>query len=442
MTDIVRQRPSDTPAGRFTGAVFRLLIIGIITLTAAHGSEAGDKLSPKAKSAKALTVKTGTLQVPLNPASVEDGGVKLYYELYSQENSKAAALVVLHGGPGDPFPLGRILTGSPLGAVLLKHYRVLYYHQRGAGKSKTPDTTDAKQFTMSRHVADLLALQDEVFGAGSAVTLLGSSWGGYLGLGYAAAHPGRVKAMILGSFESTATSTTTLCPNFNDTVFQAAAADPDFNDLLNKLEEAIAAEKLIWRKGKPEQTTLRRQHIMELIAPFMIKARYDQLKLLIGGLLTGDSGATSIVDSFDGLDSDITVTTGGSPGGAMTYCNELADTALLKFRITHPTPTYWCDDSEVSKALLKECGMHGDSTGMNLEAALKKLDIPALIFAGELDPFIPWKATARVARWLPRAAFVLVAKGGHTPFKAGGACLAGLIDTFAGGEALKDTTCP
>jgi proline iminopeptidase len=96
-------------------------------------------------------------------------------------------LVALHGGPG--VDLESIAADfAPLTAL----HTVIFYDQRGAGRSELP--TDTLRLAAARQIADL----DEVrrhFGLGR-VTLVAHSYGPLLAASYALAHPDLVERMI------------------------------------------------------------------------------------------------------------------------------------------------------------------------------------------------------------------------------------------------------
>jgi proline iminopeptidase len=114
-----------------------------------------------------------------------DEGVRLYYRI---EGEGPETLVVVHGGPGFSLESVRADFG-PLAA----HRRVIYYDQRGNGRSSLTD--DPAALALPRHIADLEALRRH-FGLEKMV-LLGNSWGGLLISAYAAAHPDRVERLVL-----------------------------------------------------------------------------------------------------------------------------------------------------------------------------------------------------------------------------------------------------
>ncbi|MGH7621135.1 MAG: alpha/beta fold hydrolase, partial [Gemmatimonadaceae bacterium] len=87
----------------------------------------------------------------------------------------APPLVVLHGGPGasHDYLLPQMLA-------LADDYRLVFYDQRGGGRSRSDDRTP---ITWRTHVEDLAALVREL--GVEPLTLVGYSWGGLLSLLYA-----------------------------------------------------------------------------------------------------------------------------------------------------------------------------------------------------------------------------------------------------------------
>lgn len=105
--------------------------------------------------------------------------MKLYHTAYGPED--APRLLVLHGGPGasHDYMLPQMLE-------LANEYRLIFYDQRGGGRSK--DVADRFPITWKTHVTDLAALVREL--QLGPLTLVGYSWGGLLALLYAIAAAG------------------------------------------------------------------------------------------------------------------------------------------------------------------------------------------------------------------------------------------------------------
>jgi proline iminopeptidase len=104
--------------------------------------------------------------------------VPLYHTAFGPPD--APRLLVLHGGPGasHDYLLPQMLA-------LADEYRLIFYDQRGGGRSRTDDRTPV---TWRTHVEDLAALASEL--ALEPLTLVGYSWGGLLSLLYAIAAAG------------------------------------------------------------------------------------------------------------------------------------------------------------------------------------------------------------------------------------------------------------
>jgi proline iminopeptidase len=110
--------------------------------------------------------------------------VRLFYRV---DGGGPDTIVVLHGGPG--FNLEGI---RPDLTALARHHALLYFDQRGSGRSEMPDTL---QLTAAAMIEDLEALR-RAFRLDQ-LTLLGHSWGGGLAVLYAAQYPKHVRRMVL-----------------------------------------------------------------------------------------------------------------------------------------------------------------------------------------------------------------------------------------------------
>jgi proline iminopeptidase len=97
-------------------------------------------------------------------------------ELYVREVGKGPAIIVLHGGPD--FDQSYLL---PEMDRLSDSYRLIYYDQRGRGKSAS--NVRPEDVTLASDIADLEKLR-QYFHLES-VTLLGHSWGTVIALEYA-----------------------------------------------------------------------------------------------------------------------------------------------------------------------------------------------------------------------------------------------------------------
>ncbi len=95
----------------------------------------------------------------------------------------------LNGGPGLPCDYLREAH-----SFLADHgYRVVAFDQLGTGAADRP--TDPALWTIERYVRETETVR-QALGLGK-VHLLGHSWGGWLGIDYALAHPEALKTLIL-----------------------------------------------------------------------------------------------------------------------------------------------------------------------------------------------------------------------------------------------------
>jgi len=111
--------------------------------------------------------------------------VRIFYKIVG---TGPETLVAVHGGPGNT--LESILADME---PLAKGRRVIYYDQRGQGRSEL--IKDGNNLGYEQHVADLEAVRQHF--KLEKMSLFGNSWGGLLISLYAVAHPDRVERMVL-----------------------------------------------------------------------------------------------------------------------------------------------------------------------------------------------------------------------------------------------------
>jgi proline iminopeptidase len=116
--------------------------------------------------------------------------VRIFYKIVG---TGSETLVMVHGGPGNSLESIR-----PDMEPLAKGRRVIYYDQRGQGRSEL--IKDGKKLGVEQHVADLEAVRQHF--KLEKMSLMGNSWGGLLVSLYAVAHPDRVERMVLDSSAS------------------------------------------------------------------------------------------------------------------------------------------------------------------------------------------------------------------------------------------------
>lgn len=111
-------------------------------------------------------------------------GTRLYYK---KVEGPGDVVIVVHGGPGNDSAYL-----EPDLERLSRSRTVVYYDQRGGGRSDLPE--DPRQLSIDHHVRDLESLRRHL--ALERVTLLAHSFGPLLAAAYAIEHPGRVERMV------------------------------------------------------------------------------------------------------------------------------------------------------------------------------------------------------------------------------------------------------
>ncbi len=113
------------------------------------------------------------------------GGVTIWYMI--RGHGDAPPILVVHGGPG----LDSGTLSGDLGPLEAKH-RLLYYDQRGGGRSSLP--ADTKLLTLDHHVDDVEALRLHL--GVDKIVLIGHSFGPAIVAGYAIKYPEHVDRMV------------------------------------------------------------------------------------------------------------------------------------------------------------------------------------------------------------------------------------------------------
>lgn len=117
---------------------------------------------------------------------LEINGCRLNVELLGGEDPSKPLLIGHHGAPG----LGSM--GEPTAAFgfMADTFRVLVFDARGSGQS-----ADVAPYTHEQWVADIDALRE--WAGAEQFVMAGGSYGGFLSMEYAVAHPERLLALVL-----------------------------------------------------------------------------------------------------------------------------------------------------------------------------------------------------------------------------------------------------
>src|SRR5271154_6126221 len=149
----------------------------------------------------------------------------LAYEIYGAP-SAATPVIIANGGPG--FSHVYLLQNDVFTARLAHDRQVVFYDQRGDGRSKLLKP-DAPQ-DMNAQVADLDAIRAQL--GWEKFNLIGHSWGGLLAMGYANAHPEHIAKLILIDSAAPAWKQTLFL--FSDVFPDVGAKDEEITKTLGK----------------------------------------------------------------------------------------------------------------------------------------------------------------------------------------------------------------
>lgn len=147
----------------------------------------------------ARAVRTRAAKEPLTTGALATGShdvvlneVRFWYRVAGVATKERPPVLFLHGGPGYNSHSFSVLEGPRLERQL----RMIYYDQRGAGRSERPWTM---HYDIDTLVEDIEALR-RTLGVPQ-IALIGHSFGGLLALEYAAKYPEQVSRLVLaGAF--------------------------------------------------------------------------------------------------------------------------------------------------------------------------------------------------------------------------------------------------
>ncbi len=138
----------------------------------------------------AVAVRAQAAQPQLtSEGAIQRDGFVLHYRTVGS----GTPVLLLSGGPG--FEVDYM---SGIAQELGSAYKCILLEQRGTGRSRPPSPTGA-QMTLQLFVEDIEAVRVSL--NVDRLIVLGHSWGGMLAMAYAAAHPDRVRSLILVDLE-------------------------------------------------------------------------------------------------------------------------------------------------------------------------------------------------------------------------------------------------
>jgi pimeloyl-ACP methyl ester carboxylesterase len=169
--------------------------VGRLTLVAAlgcGGEAVGDALQRAAAEADARMPEPPPF-IPDEPwvreSRVRSGEAELFVREVGPSQAGQTVLV-LHGGPGHSHDYLRPLELAAAGDL-----RIVFFDQRGIGRSTAPMDAAEKYWNLAAYRGDVQAVRRHVGAA--KVHLIGFSWGGILVMDFAIHHPRHVASLAL-----------------------------------------------------------------------------------------------------------------------------------------------------------------------------------------------------------------------------------------------------
>jgi proline iminopeptidase len=156
-----------------------IIIAALLAATSAGCSTSPEPLA--APSASPAALRPGVHEVRLN-------GVRHWYKVAGQPAASRPPAVFLHGGPGGNSYNFEATAGS----LLERSLPVIYFEQRGSGRSGRPADRD---YSTAILVEDLEALRVHL--GVPKISIVTHSFGTVIGLAYAAKYPKRVSRMVV-----------------------------------------------------------------------------------------------------------------------------------------------------------------------------------------------------------------------------------------------------
>jgi proline iminopeptidase len=219
------------------------------------------------KGAARMNLTNGEFNVELN-------GINHWVKIEGSEN-ETTPIVIIHGGPGG----NHYVFERTAGYSLSKTRTIVYYEQRGCGRSAMPESEN--DYTLDLLIQDFIELKKWL--GVEKVDLLGYSFGGELALEIVYAIPNEINQMILSA------------PSLIDTDIQKmiqitgfmTIADKNLYSKISKLQhEGLSIEDLynrIWALVEPETVDLLLFENQEIAKEN--RAMWKESKLINTGLM-------------------------------------------------------------------------------------------------------------------------------------------------------------
>lgn len=288
-------------------------------------------VAPLTLVAQAPAHVTGTIHTP---------DVEIGYETFGVRGA-ALPVIAVNGGPGLSHAY---MMMNDLWEQVGRDRLTILYDQRGTGASK--QVRPGAPQTMDAQVADLEAVRVH-FGI-EKVALLGDSYGGFLVMAYAAAHPEHVTKLVLSDSPP---------PSFKTMVHLLPQTFPDIEE-----EDAAAEKKLGEDSEAAARASLRNHFRMIFYSPekrdaYMAKMGDLGFEPAVGGAVGQSAQALDLTQAVAGFQFPVLVITGRydmnvAPINAWRMAHAIAGAKIVFFEESGHLPAY--EEPEKYRSVVEE----------------------------------------------------------------------------------------
>lgn len=276
----------------------------------------------------ALSLSAQVVAVAHATGTIHTQEVDLGYETFGTQGA-ALPVIAVNGGPGLSHAY---MMMNDLWMRVAADRLVILYDQRGMGTSQKV-TAGAPQ-TMEAQVADLEAVRAH-FGIDK-VALVGDSYGGFLVMAYAAAHPEHVAKLVLSDSPP---------PSLKTMVHLLPQVFPDIEE-----EDAAAAKKLGEGSDAAARQSLIDHFRMIFYSPekrdaYMAKMGDLGYQLAVARAVSESAAALDLTQAVEGFHFPVLVITGRydmnvAPANAWKMAHEIPGAKLVFFEESGHLPAY------------------------------------------------------------------------------------------------------
>jgi proline iminopeptidase len=281
--------------------------------------------------AQAVGHETGVIPTP---------DVEIGYETFGVRGA-ALPVIAVNGGPGLSHAY---MMMNDLWEQVGRHRLAILYDQRGTGASQKVAAGAAQ--TMDVQVADLEAVRAH-FGI-EKVALVGDSYGGFLVMAYAAAHPEHVAKLVLSDSPP---------PSFKTMVHLLPQTFPDIEE-----EDAVAGKKLGEDSEAAARLGLRNHFRMIFYSPekrdaYMAKMGDLGFEPAVGRSVGQSAEALDLTQAVAGFQFPVLVITGRwdmnvAPVNAWMMAHAIPGAKIVFFEESGHLPAY--EEPEKYRRVLEE----------------------------------------------------------------------------------------